>query len=406
MTVRSETPTTATEPPYPPAAPTETEVAGAGSAVERTDHRDHHPLPWDLPAEQWRLATAGGAFLLSFVVALTLMYGRRHPMFGEGSIGEYSALIAALTTAITYVVWFAWAVRGPAQRWRRRMALFLRILEYVGLTLTHAAVAMLALSGTFWILSQAFRELTLDGFAGAFIVAVGSAVTSYLVVGSALSTNTRHLSQLLAVFVASGALSSMLTASDPLWWQDHFSSLGAASDLSGLTFNFTLLLGGLVIITLSGYLTHDLAVWAELARERPYKVTVMRIAFLVEGVLLAALAFLSVDRFFYTHNVVAYAMVAVFLAMAAGVPVLFPTLSRPFSLVCALTLTALVVGLVAYLGVGYLNLTAFEVLTVAGIFTWLILLVATVESASEHRRSHPAALGHDPVVDPDDDRLP
>ena len=100
VTVRSETPTTATEPPYPPAAPTETEVAGAGSAVERTDHRDHHPLPWDLPAEQWRLATAGGAFLLSFVVALTLMYGRRHPMFGEGSIGEYSALIAALSTAI------------------------------------------------------------------------------------------------------------------------------------------------------------------------------------------------------------------------------------------------------------------------------------------------------------------
>lgn len=398
MAVRSEPVSTAVAQPTSSIEDVElVTTTGSSADPDRAAHRP--PLPWDLPAEQWRLGTAGGVFLLAFGVGLVIMFGDRHPLFGESSVGEYVSLIAAATTAITFVLWFSWAARDASHQWRRQMPLFLRILEYIGLTLTHAGVAMLALSGTFWILSQAFRELTLDGFAGALIVAVGCAVASYLAVGSALSTSTRHLSQLLALFVASGALSSMLTASDPLWWQSHFSSLGAATDVSGVTFNFTLLLGGVVIITLTGYLTHDLAVWARLARESSVKVTVMRVAFMVEGVLLAALAFLSVDRFFYTHNLVAYGMVAVFLAMTIGVPVMFPTLSRPFSVLCVVTLTGLVIGLVAYLGVGYLNLTAFELLTVAGIFTWLILLVATVESASEHLQSHPVDRGHDPVIE-------
>lgn len=335
---------------------------------------------------------------MSLIAAVPIMYGRRHGLFGETSLAEYSALFAAAVTAGSFVIWFLWSAKDPIRRWRRRMPLLLRILECVGLTLTHAGVALLLPSGAFWVLSQAFRELTLDGVAGAFIVASVAAVASYLTVGSALSTSTRHLSHLLAVFVASGALSSMLTASDPLWWQSHFSSLGAATDASGITFNFTLLLAGLVIITLSGYLTHDLGRWAELAREAHWKVLVVRVGFVVEGALLAGLAFLPVDRFFVSHNVVAYTMVGVFLVLAVAVPVLFPTLSRAFTVVCVVTLTVLVIGLVAYLGVHYLNLTAFELLAVGGIFAWLILLVGTVESASQHLLSHPMLVSPSAVA--------
>lgn len=348
-------------------------------------------LPWDLPAEQWRLATAGGVFVVSLVTAIPVLYGAHRPLFGEASLAEYAAYFTAAAVTLTFVIWYLWAAKDPVRRWRRQMPLLLRILDCAGLALTHAGVAALVPSGAFWVLSQAFRELTLDGMASAFLIAVTATVAAYLTVDSAMRTSARHLSQLLVVFVASGALSSMLSASDPLWWQSHFSSLGAATDASGITFNFTLLLAGLVIITLSGYLTQDLGRWAVLAREARWKVIVVRIGFVIEGALLSALAFLPVDRFFVSHNVVAYAMVAVFLILAAAVPVLFPTLSRAFTLVCALTLTLLVIGLVAYLGVNYLNLTAFELLAVAGIFGWLILLIGTVESAAEHLHAHPKA---------------
>ena len=43
-----------------------------------------------------------------------------------------------------------------------------------------------------------------------------------------------------------GAFTSALTSSDPQWWQAHFSALGTVSDVSGTTFNFTLILTGVV----------------------------------------------------------------------------------------------------------------------------------------------------------------
>lgn len=350
-----------------------------------TDHR----LPWGLPVEQWRLATAAIAFGVAFLAALLLTWGDSHPLFGTSSVGEYASLVGAAVAAATFTVWFLWVLRGPAHRWRRRIRIVFRIIDFIGLALTHAAVAMLGLSGLFWIFSEAFVDLRLDGLATSTITATGAAVVAYLAVGSAVAMSTRQLAQLLAVFVAVGALSSMLSASDPLWWQSHFSSLGAATDLSGLAFNFTLFLGGLVITTLAGFLTHDLMNWARLAGVDPRRVFALRIMIVLMGLLLAALAFLPVDRFFVTHNVVAYTMVAVFLAMATGVPLLFPTLSRPFSVLCVVTLSVLVAGLVAYLGVGYLNLTAFELLMVAGIFSWMILFISTVDSAAQHLAASP-----------------
>lgn len=342
-----------------------------------------HRLPWGLPVEQWRLATAAVALVVGFLVSMVATWGRTHPLFGSSSVAEYASLIGAGTAAVTFAVWFLWALRGPTHQWRKRIRIVFRVIDFVGLALTHAAVALLGLSGAFWIFSEAFVDLTLDGWSTSTIVATCAAVIAYLTVGSAVSMSTRQLAQLLAVFVGVGALSSMLSASDPLWWQSHFSSLGAATDLSGLAFNFTLFLGGLVITTLSGFLTHDLMSWARLADVDPRRVTALRITIVAMGVLLGALAFLPVNRVFITHNVVAYTMVALFLAMAIGVPLLFPTLSRPFSIVCVVTLSVLVVGLVAYLGVGYLNLTAFELLMVAGVFTWMILFIGTVGSAEQ-----------------------
>src|SRR5699024_6007752 len=155
-------------------------------------------------------------------------------------------------------VWFLWVLRGPSHRWRRRIRIVFRVIDFIGLALTHAAVAMLGLSGMFWIFSEAFVDLRLDGPATSAITATGAALGAYLAVVSAVAMSSRRLAKLFVVFVAVGALSSMLSSSDPLWWQSQFSSLGAASDLSGLSFTFTLFLGGLVITTLAGFLTHEL----------------------------------------------------------------------------------------------------------------------------------------------------
>lgn len=351
--------------------------------------------------EQWRLVTAGAAFVVGGIVGLIALAGSVHPLYGGPeviTIGEVTSLAAAAITAVVFVIWFVRAMRLPANQWRRQLHIVRRIIDLVGLTLTHASVAMFTLAGAFWIFSQAFRELTLDAFSGAAIVGAACAGAAYLTAGSAYSLTTRQLSELLAGFVLTGALAAMLTASNPVWWQEHFSSLGTASDTSGIAFNFTLLLGGLAITTLAGYLTHDLLRWARLAKVDERRVVAIRIGFIAMGVLLALLAFLPVDRFFISHNVTAYSLVGVFIVMIVAIPFLFPTLSKAFSVVCAVTVGLLALGLVMFLGVHYLNLTAFELLAVAGIFAWLILFIGTVQSAADHLERNAAALGDTEAV--------
>lgn len=91
---------------------------------------------------------------------------------------------------------------------------------------------------------------------------------------------------LVALFLVAGSLASALSASDEQWWQQHFSALGAASDRSGILFNFTLILTGVVLTALADFLTHDLQLWAEHHGEPHWKVTFMRVGLIALGALL------------------------------------------------------------------------------------------------------------------------
>ncbi|MGD7705805.1 hypothetical protein [Microlunatus sp. Y2014] len=340
-------------------------------------------MPKGLPPETWRLICSAVAFVIGFGLGLPSLWQGMHGLVGAGSIGTVTSFTAGGLALVAFVFWYVWSARFPVNRWRRRLHPARRVLDVIGLSLTHAGITVMGLLGTFWILSQAFVDLTLDRFAGAAIVGAGCAIALYLVVDSAYTMSTRRLSELLGLFVLTGALASMLSTSEPLWWQSHFSSLGGIDDVSGFAFNITLLIAGVVIITLAGYLTHDLSRWAGRAQVERWRLQVIRIAFIGLGALLAALAFLPVSQFFLAHNIVAYSMVGFFMVLVLGVPLLFPTLSRAFSVVCWVTLGSLTLALIMYLGVGYLNLTAFELLAVGAVFAWLIMFVSSVEAAIE-----------------------
>lgn len=152
---------------------------------------------------------------------------------------------------------------------------------------------------------------------------------------------------LVALFLVAGSLASALSASDEQWWQQHFSALGAASDRSGILFNFTLILTGVVLTALADFLTHDLQLWAEHHGERHWKVTFVRVGLIALG----------------------------FPAVTAAV-------------------VALIAGVVwLHLGVGYLNITAFEMGAVSTVFVWLVLLIRTVTAAvSEIPETSPAEV--------------
>ena len=193
---------------------------------------------------------------------------------------------------------------------------------------------------------------------------------------------TESLSVLVASFLVVGALGSALSSSDPQWWLQHFSALGAAADRSGVLFNFTLILTGLVLVALADFLTQDLERWADHHGEPTWKVRAVRLALIALGLLLGLVGVIPVNLSMFWHNMVTYGAIGVFVLLLVGVPILFRRLPGGF-----VAVTLIVVGLMAavvwlHLGIGYLNITAFEAGAVGTVFVWLVLFIRTVTAAA------------------------
>ena len=132
-----------------------------------------------------------------------------------------------------------------------------KIIDIAALALAHACIFLLGWLALFSIFQRAFVGAVLYPLAAAILVGVTGAISAYIAYLSAVTMNAYRLAALLAVFLVTGVLTSMLTAEDPQWWQENLSALGMSSDVSGVAFNVTLIVAGVVVTTLAGYSTQD-----------------------------------------------------------------------------------------------------------------------------------------------------
>ncbi len=329
--------------------------------------------------EDLSLLLGGLGFVAGGLVAL-LVLDPPAPLFGMGSVGEVAALTGGAISGLAFL-FVAILVGSRGMAWQHRLSRFRRVVDLVGLTLVHAAISMLATAAVFAVFADAFRSLELDRWAGSFLIAGACAVGAYMAASSAGALTTQSLSLLVAAFLVVGAFTSALTSSDPQWWQAHFSALGAVSDASGIAFNFTLILTGIVLTTLADFLTHDLSRWAAHTGEPSWKVGFVRIGFIVLGIMLGMVGVIPVNRSLFWHNMVTYVAIGAFVVMLIAVPFLFRKLSGGFVGVTIVVAAMMALGGWLNLGVQYLNITAFEIAAVGTVFVWLILFIRSVSAA-------------------------
>lgn len=335
------------------------------------------PLPHASRDENRALQLAGVAALLGALIGVLTLHTTK-PLFGRGSIGEVAAYAGMGTSFIAFLV-AGYTMTLERQPWLRRVSWLRRLLNLVGLAALHATFSLLLVSASFAVFADAFRGVALDHWAGTFWVALAAAVCTYVCVESALALTTESLSVVLAAFIATGALAAALSSSDPYWWRHHFSALGSGDD--GVTFNLTLLLAGLALATMGDFLAHDLGIWSAAHGERPWRVTAVRWAMIVMGVLVVAVALIPVDVDKKWHDLAAQSIVVVFAACLVAFPLLFRRLPGSFLSVTVVVIGMLIALLVLWKGVHYLNTTAFEMGAAASVLVWLLLFVRTVTAA-------------------------
>jgi hypothetical protein len=347
-------------------------------------------------AESRHVGVGVAGALVGLLVGLLALRGTA-PLAGEGSIGQVAALTvlgcSAATAALTLstltrrsLPWFG------GHRWWRRA------IDVGGLSLVYGILGLFLTGALFGVFQQAFQGVALDRVAGTFWVALAGGAAAYVTSAAAASLTGRSLATLLASFLTVGVLASAMNAPDPYWWERYFSELGEGGDLSSVTFNLTLLLTGVALVTVAEFLAHDLDRWARTAGEGAWRIAAVRFLLTAVGVLVALVALISRTVSVFWHDVVAQALVVVFALTLLVVPVLLRRLPGALLTVTAVSFALLVAVIVLYTGVDYLNMTAFEMGAAAIVYGWLLLFIRTVSAAAEgteeRTRTSPAEPAH------------
>lgn len=334
-------------------------------------------------------------FVVLGSVAFLLVGREPVSLSGRGSAGDIAALGTAVLGAGAVVA--GCLQRRPAVAPQGRGGGRTRnTIDIAALALAHGCIFLLGWLALFSIFQQAFIGAVLYPVAAAVLVGTTGAVSAYIAYLSALSMTAYRLAALLAGFLVTGVLASMLTAQDPQWWQENLSALGTSSDVSGAAFNVTLIIAGVVVTTLAGYATMTLATTATTPPAR-HRVRLLEGGIILMGVFLACVGLFPVDERFGLHTLVASGMVAVFASLAVRIRALVPPIPAAFAALGWLFLAAIIVAAVLWFPVGYYNLTAVELIAASLIFTWLIVLIRNLAAVDADR----LAADRLPAVDAD-----
>ena len=342
---------------------------------------------------EWEAAVAGlvsGG--LGAVAALIAFWGETAPLWVAGwSIGALAAIAAgALSLVAAFLAY--WRSRyQPGQEWRLAIPSWKFILDAVAVAFVHAAIAALAAIGVFVVLQGSFPGLDIDGPSAAVLVGVASGLAAYATWISCGTITTRRMSTLLVVYMTISVFAAMLTTSDPLWWEYHFSQLGSFGDGSASLFNITLIAAGALVVVFAMYLQRDLARLHELGSlRRASTPRTVGVLFVIMGVMLSGVGLVSVSISEPVHIAFASGMFVVFIGMLIGSPWLFDGMPRTLQVLTWLFLAAIVVTVLLFFPIGYFNLTALELIAFGLIFGWIAVFIRFETATGEAQDATPA----------------
>lgn len=345
------------------------------------------PARGSVATENHALLSALVALAVSLVAGVVVFAGDTVPLFGGVSAGLVAAAASGVSGAVAFCTGYVRSSRAPhlgrgvgrgVGRWRRGF-------DAVVLTVTAAGIVVLLTASAFAVFDLAFRELRLDALMAAVLVGLSAAVAAYVLTLVSVEVTSIAIANLLALFLVSGALASMLSANDPHWWQVNFSALGVGGGFSAYAFNITLIFAGLAMTTLTHHVIGDLRTWATTPELR--RLEVLRTWLIGVAVLLVGLGWVTVEVAKALHTVIASVMTVLFAGLIVATPYLVPRLPRTFLVTSSLFVSVFALVVLLMWPVGYFNLTAVEFLGFFLLLTWLFLFVRTVAACLQDARA-------------------
>ncbi|GAA1794822.1 DUF998 domain-containing protein [Agromyces lapidis] len=367
--------------------PTAQHTATVGAALR-------HPAENVESLESAALLVGAAFFVVGGLVGGIAFWGRDLPISGQGSLGEFVAIASAVTAVLAFVLGRVLARRTENAALRREIGQGLSVpgarlhwFDVAALAIAHAVIALLGWVALSTVLEQSFRDAVVFTLPATALAGVAIALTGYVAFLSSARMTPMLLSLVLAVFLVVGALTSMLSASDPHWWKENLSALGMTDDISAMAFNVTLIVAGAIVTIVARYATATLPIGTPPARRGR---DLVRVGLVLIGIFLACVGIFPVDEFFIVHNTVATGMAVCFAVIVVGLPWFIRSVPKVFVGLGYLYVVVIIVVAI-FFATGYYNLTAVELVAACLIFSWIIVFLRTA-SASGASEADAAAV--------------
>jgi hypothetical membrane protein len=298
---------------------------------------------------------------------------------GDVSIGLMMLISAAAICLFTFTPFYLMGLKERGIKLKIGALVYNCIVLTVAVAITVAMVSFLIIS----VLNNSFKNLSLDAFVSSAFVGIYSGVLIYLLIPLAKGMNTAIVARLFSIVMVSGIILSMLTNSNPNWWQVNFSYLGWGNGISSISFNLTILMAGLLVIALSSQFTNDLKRSKHIFNKKDVNLNILSLLFIILGIDMASLGLFPYDRAPLVHDILGYSMLIIFGVIVLSLRFIFPKIDKTFLTNSYLTLALIAFCYVLFAFVGYFSLTAFELIGFIITFGWLLMFVRKISAMSK-----------------------
>lgn len=325
----------------------------------------------------WAIVTAVLTAIIFFIVG-TVQHAEQIPISGDNSIATWLIIANAVVGTVVFTAFFIKGRRSkigaPSERiyWRNFPVIVIAFWLILGI----------ALMGISWLMGQVFTDVSFDLMTSSFIFLIFCYMTNYLMALAAINLNSQMLTTLFTATIVGGMFISMATNGANHWWQYNLSFLGTSVAKNSWQFNFTLIFSALIMVALIDYLFVSL----QQVYPKSWRLTMLRLLLTFAAVNLGAVGvFPNNANFHVLHDQIAGFMVYSILLLIIGIRWLLPNVSKEFLIASYIIGGFLFVCEIAFQVIGYLSLTAFEIIAFVAAFGWVILLFQKIRELIDGR---------------------
>jgi hypothetical membrane protein len=321
-------------------------------------------------------AAAWTCFAVGAVLGTILLRGVARPLAGEGSIGFPAALVTLLVAVVAFVV-SSVLHRGSETRGMPPWQVAVARIADAAVALAVGAVSGLGVLCAGEVLAVGLDGLAVPALGGGLLTGIASAAAGGFGFTLGMRLRTADLTTLLFAFLVVGTLFSMLTATDPRWWERNFSQLGAGG-ATAWAFNGTLVVAGLLLATIGLYVGRDLH--RILGDDAIGRIAAVVALYVATGVALALVGLLPLHVAAAAHALAAVGALGLLAAAAIATLVVMPGPPAALAITTAGVGVGLVVAVLLWQPLRVYALTGLEAVAVGLGFVWMTTLMRTLSA--------------------------